>query len=108
MSLIFEATAIKVTNNAGGWYKGKKQTGTDYVTFICPGCTQRNKQSMYEAENYVPAANRRIPFRCRKCRNIVELAPPEVHKPIMSPGEYTQLARSKGVTTEPNRIVGRP
>lgn len=104
--IILRATALKITNKGGGIQQtiGKREgetvpvqwksdTGSDYVTFICPHpkCGRRNKQSMYEAGNYVPANEDRIPFRCRVCRRPVEIERP--HKPtqlIMAPDEFTR------------------
>ena len=110
MGIVLQAKATKVTNKRGGVFHVpgnkikedgnrhhlylKRDTGSDYVHFECPKCQHRNKMSMYEAENYIPATENRIPFKCKMCRIIVEVEPPP--KPmkheslIVSPEDFTR------------------
>lgn len=86
--IVLQAKAIKIINKGGGvqWridrkeslVRGKPDTGSDYVVFICPkpGCGHRNKQSMYESESYHDVANDRIPFKCKMCRTTIEVTRP--------------------------------
>ena len=73
--------------------------GTDYVTFECPHpkCGRRQKQSMYEMENYhIPEADR-IPFKCKFCRNIIEVARP--HRPgslLITPDDFNKEMAQRG------------
>ncbi len=70
-------TALKIQNkggNHGADWKGTKGTGTDYVTFECPGCKKRNKQSMYEVRMKV--ANNVLGFSCKACASVVEVTLP--------------------------------
>lgn len=117
--LTLETTAIKVINKGKVCiYKGRQNTPTDYVIFNCPDpkCGKRNKQSMYEAL-YVPENNERLPFRCKRCGNIIEVrpitlpakpAPPT--KLLVTPEEFSQeMAQRRREIAAVNRsILGRP
>jgi hypothetical protein len=108
-AIVLQTTAIKVTNKGGGikqtvdksnnvfW---SDDTGSDYVTFVCPHpkCGHRNKQSMYEAENYHDPANDRIPFKCRKCRSVIEVTRPASVRPlIIVPGAEVRRSQPGGI-----------
>lgn len=93
MSLVLRTTAIKVVNKGGGVQRGRKDSGSDYVTFCCPRptCQKRNKMSMYHAENYVPANEDRIPFKCKHCRTVIEVTRPIPKTTlIMSPDDFAK------------------
>jgi hypothetical protein len=98
--IILRTTALKIVNKGGGTMRRwvpveddpsklrameKKDTGTDYIVFVCPSpkCGHRNRQSMYEAENYHTPGEDRIPFRCRICRRLIEVTRPYVAKRII-------------------------
>lgn len=86
MNLILRTVALKVVNKGNG-----KVKASDYVTFICPNprCNHRNKQSMYEAEGYIPSQESWIPFKCTLCRTIVEVTPPaSAGSLIVSPDDF--------------------
>lgn len=107
MSLVLATTAIKITNKGGGtmrrWVRDevernvahameKSDSGTDYVTFMCPhpSCQRRQKQSMYDALAYhLPEADR-IPFKCKFCLNTIEVARPTAKggSLLVSPAEF--------------------
>jgi hypothetical protein len=78
ITLAYRATALKVTNKGANKvypeWKGTKATGTDYVTFECPGCKKRNRCSMYDAKFTTP--DKRIAFACKHCYSVVEVALP--------------------------------
>jgi hypothetical protein len=98
--------AIKVTNKGGGHktstvveetktelgkvirkhkhYETKDRVpGTDYVTFKCPGCGKRNKQSMYELKGKMEDD---LVFQCNGClRDILVARPTEAIKLITVP-----------------------
>jgi phage terminase large subunit GpA-like protein len=119
--IILRTTAIKITNKGGGVQrridrkegvaKSSTDTGSDYVTFVCPypKCGHRNKLCMYQAENYVPANEDRIPFRCKMCRHIIEVERPHVPtKLILDPAEFTkEMAHRRKDLAEHRRIMGR-
>lgn len=91
MPLTFTTTALKRTNKGGGSYKGRKDTGTDYITFMCPACSTRNKQSLYEAP--YTTKEKTVAFVCKnsKCRSAVEVSLPiadRIGSLIISPAEY--------------------
>lgn len=91
MSLVLRTTALKIVNKTAGSRVDQKRS--DYVTFICPlpRCGHRNKQSMYEAEGYLPSQASWIPFRCTMCRTIVEVTPPQtVGSLIVSPDDFSR------------------
>lgn len=103
--IILRVTATKIVNKGGGVMrridrkKGEAQEktdrGSDYVVFNCPHpkCGHRNKQSMYEADAYVPANTAAIPFRCRMCRRLIEVDPPTSTRTtplLVTPAEFTQ------------------
>lgn len=86
MKLVLSTVALKVRNKGDG-----KVKASDYVTFICPNpkCNHRNKQSMYEAQNYVPSQESWIPFKCTMCRTIIEVTPPaSAGSLIVSPDDF--------------------
>lgn len=109
MSLVLATTALKITNHGGGtMYRtvpsvsrvngkdvlAKTDRGSDYVTFVCPHprCGRRQKHSMYDAEPYsLPEADR-TPFKCRFCRNIIEVARPtdKGGSLLVTPQEFSQ------------------
>lgn len=88
MALTFQATAIKRVNRGPGT--------SDYTVFQCPGCSRRNKQSLYEARYKTPEM--RIGFKCKGCGAIVEvilaLSQQNV-KFIVSPEEYAASRQAK-------------
>ncbi len=104
LGLVLQTKAVKVVNKGGGvqWRRsqeipgrmnGKKDSGSDYVVFVCenPRCRNRNKCSMYEAEGYIPANENRIPFKCRICRTVHEVEPPTTKNTqslIITPDEF--------------------
>lgn len=122
--IILRVTALKIVNHGGG-IKAKegdpvdgkvpvywtRDSGSDYVVWVCPHhkCGHRNKTCMYEAENYVPAGEDRIPFKCRRCRKIVEVERPRVPtKLIMDPAEFTrEMAQRRKDLREHRPIMGR-
>jgi hypothetical protein len=86
MNLVLTTVALKVKNKGDATRKG-----SDYVTFICPNpkCGHRNKQSMYETQNYVPSQESWLPFKCTMCRTIVEVTPPaSAGSLIVSPDDF--------------------
>lgn len=123
--IILRVKAFKVSNKGGGLFHvpGNKvkddgdkhrlyaasDTGSDYVHWICPKCKHRNKQSMFEHENYVPANNADIPFKCRMCRITVEVEPPA--KPmkqeslIMAPDEFTHQMAQRRAGLAAGRLI---
>jgi len=96
MNLIIQShrtTALKITNkggNHGADWRGTKGTGTDYVTFECPGCKKRNKQSMYEVRMKV--ANNVLAFSCKHCQASVDVTLPIASAVglIITPEQYRQ------------------
>lgn len=101
MSIVLRATALKIQNKGGGtqWSRegsrmtGRLDTGSDYVTFICPRptCNHRNKMSMYEAEPYSPSNEDRLPFKCRLCRTVIEvIRPSEKVSLIVTPDDFAR------------------
>jgi hypothetical protein len=102
--IILRTTAIKIVNKGGGTMRKlvpvegdgskmqvmeKTDRGSDYIVFLCPHpqCGHRNKQSLYESEAYHDPGNDRIPFRCRMCRQLIEVTRPYVAKRIIMPDE---------------------
>ena len=71
-------TAIKITNKHGisatAQWKGTTASGSDYVTFECPGCKKRNKQSMYQVRMKV--SNNVLAFSCNGCADAVDVTLP--------------------------------
>lgn len=92
--LSHRTTAIKITNKRGigptAQWKGTAATGTDYVTFACPGCKKRNKQSMYDVRMKV--ANNVLCFTCKNCQAAVEVTLPIQSSVglIITPDQYKQ------------------
>lgn len=89
MPLTFTVTAIKLVNHGGFVDQAGKRQATEYVVFVCPGCSQRNKQSMYAARYKTPLAQ--VAFDCWKCQSTVEVAAPLSKRQgslIISPDEY--------------------
>lgn len=88
-------------------------TGSDYVHFVCPKCSHRNKICMYEAESYIPVDKNVIPFKCKMCRVMVEVEPPA--KPmtqeslIVSPTQFGKEMSERRRELSVNRTkLGRP
>ena len=91
MNLVLRAVALKVINKTAGPRPDQKRT--DYVVFNCPDprCGQRNKQSLYEAQNYLPSDENWIPFKCKKCGTTVEVQPPaKAGSLIVSPDDFAR------------------
>jgi len=109
-SIILRIKALKVYNKGGGLMtktrkdptvkKGiprrqeclVKDTGTDYVVFICPHpkCGHRNNRSLYEADYSHQTV---VGFKCKLCRGSVEvekLLGQEKAKLIMTPEEFAR------------------
>lgn len=73
MPLTFVTTAVKRVNH-GGFVDGTgKRHATDYIVFNCM-CSQRNKQSMYDAVYTTPTGQ--TAFKCKKCRAVNEVSLP--------------------------------
>jgi transcription elongation factor Elf1 len=72
-SLILPTIAMKVINKRGGietrrragWGFYRKVSGSDYVVFVCPHCSRRNKRSIHEAISQLPGL---AEFKCKICR----------------------------------------
>lgn len=124
--IVLQTKAFKLSNKGGGVRQvdGRKvrndgnrhhlfvsgDSGSDYVHFICPKCAHRNKCSMYEAENYIPASQNVIPFKCRICRITVEVEPPA--KPmkqeslLVTPEQFTaEMAKRRRDLTGNSKLV---
>jgi predicted RNA-binding Zn-ribbon protein involved in translation (DUF1610 family) len=99
--IIRQATALKITNKGGGTMRRlvptegdgtkvdvmeKRDTGSDYVVFLCPNCGRRNKMCVFESENYHDVRNDRIPFKCKICRTLTEVTRPAETRRIIIPG----------------------
>lgn len=54
--------------------EARKDTGSDYVVFNCPGCKKRNKRCAYEAKGVTAAGA--ISFLCNGCSREIEVAKP--------------------------------
>lgn len=91
--LTFVTTALKRVNKGGGFNPKtqKKDTGTDYIIFKCPSCSQRNNQSLYEAIYSTPEQS--VAFKCRQCRATIEVNLPisdRVGSLIITPEEFNR------------------
>lgn len=51
----------------------KRVKGSDYIVFRCPGCTQRNRKSIYESIGQT-ADGEWLSFRCNRCHREIEVA----------------------------------
>jgi transcription elongation factor Elf1 len=96
--LVFQANAIKVVNNGGGYptktimqeievgplktkkkirrrmISAKKVKGSDYIVFNCPRCGKRNKSCIYNAKGQTEDG--RLSFKCNGCYSEVEVQRP--------------------------------
>jgi DNA-directed RNA polymerase subunit M/transcription elongation factor TFIIS len=65
--------------------------GSDYVVFNCPSCGQRNKRCLYEMKG---RAGMSLSFKCHRCYNEVEVAPPDKPNTIIMGTADPMIQRS--------------
>lgn len=91
--LVFQTQAIKIITKRGfiSPQTGKREKGSDYVVFKCPGCHRRNNQCvvncLYQMDDGM------LVFRCNQgCGREIEVSKPQAKAPeetlIVTPAEF--------------------